>query len=106
MQKIFINKDTNMVEQILSVNSYDELPDNYFSNCYPIKDDLDNIKGYNLRYNKEKEIFEEVEGIPALEEVKVEKTDNEEIEKIKAENKELRAEIEEIKNLLTVKEVI
>ena len=52
MQKVFINKETNMVEQILKVETYEELSNDYFLNCYPVEDALDEVNGYNLRYNK------------------------------------------------------
>lgn len=108
MQKVFINKETDMVEQILEIREGEIIPDDYFLNCYAIEDKDNKINAYNLRYNKETKSFEIVEGVPAKEEVEViKKVDSEEeLRKIKEENKELRAEIEEIKNLLTKKEVI
>lgn len=99
MQKVFVNKNTNMVEQILKIKSYDELPDNYFPNCYPIEDDLDNVNGYNLRYNKETEEFEEVEGLPAKDEVEIVEK-NEDIKQLKEENEELKARIEKLESLV------
>lgn len=108
MNKVFINKETNMVEQILEIREGEVIPDNYFPNCYGVDDLEGEIGAYNLRYNKETKEFEEVEGLPAKDEVEIiEKPNNEdELRKIKEENKELRAEIEEIKNLLSGKGVL
>lgn len=107
MNKVFINKETNMVEQILGIRQGEIIPDNYFSNCYAVEDKKGKVNAYNLRYNKETGEFKEVEGVPAKDEVKViEKNENEEIERIKSENKELRAEIEEIKKILAGKGVL
>lgn len=99
MQKVFINKKTNMVEQILKVETYEELSNDYFPNCYPIEDDLDKVNAYNLRYNKETGEFEEVEGLPAKEEVKVIEK-NEDIKQLKEENEELKARIEKLESLV------
>ncbi len=52
MNKVFINKDTDMVEQIFEVKTIDELPDDYFSNCYSVIDEEGKINAYNLKYNK------------------------------------------------------
>jgi FtsZ-binding cell division protein ZapB len=101
MQKIFINKETDMVEQILKVETNDELPDNYFPNCYAIIDEEDKINAYNLKYNKETKEFEVVEGLPAKDEVVVEeKVSNTDIEQLKKENEELKKENEIFKERL------
>lgn len=99
MQKIFINKETNMVEQILKVESYEELSDDYFPNCYPIEDALNKINGYNLRYNKGTERFEEVEGLLAKDEVEIIEK-NEDIKQLKEENEDLKNRIEKLENLV------
>lgn len=96
MQKIFVNKDTNIVEQILKVETYEELPDNYFENCYPILDEEDKINAYNLRYNKETGEFKKVEGVPAKDEVKIIEK-NEDINQLKAENEKLKKDNEKLK---------
>lgn len=99
MQKIFINKETNMVEQILKVETKDELQDEYFDNCYAYLDKEDKINAYNLKYNKESNLFEEVEGIPPFAEVEI-KEKNDDIEKLKKENEELKKENESFKERL------
>ena len=99
MQKVFINKETNMVEQILKVETYEELSNDYFLNCYPVEDALDEVNGYNLRYNKETEEFEEVEGLPAKDEVEIVEK-NEDIKQLKEENEELKARIEKLESLV------
>lgn len=104
MQKIFVNKDTNMVEQILKVESYDELPDNYFNNCYSVIDEEEKINAYNLRYNKETNEFEIVEGLKAKDEAIVEETlSKEDYNNLKKENEDLKSRIEKLEELLNVR---
>lgn len=105
MNKVYCNIFTNRVEQILKVEDYNELSDDYFNNCYAVKDDLGEVKGYNLVYNKEDGTFKEIEGIPAFEEAIVE-DETKEIESIKEENQKLREEMEEIKKLLAMKGMV
>jgi hypothetical protein len=101
MQKVFINKITNMVEQILKVEKLDELPDDYFSNCYAVIDEEEKINTYNLKYNKETGEFEVVEGILAKDEVIVERTLNlEDFNNLKKENEDLKARLEKVENFL------
>lgn len=97
MNKIFCNKVTNMVEQIINIDTDTRWDENWFPNCYVIDDPLNEISTYNLRYNKEKEIFEVVEGMKEKEEAEVIPS---EIEKMKTENELLRKEIDEIKNMI------
>ena len=101
MQKIYINKETNMVEQILKVESENELPDNYFPTCYAILDIDNNINGYNLRYNLETKEFEVIEGIPAKDEVVIDKAPSiEDFKNLKEENEELKNRLDKIENLI------
>lgn len=101
MQKIFINKNTNMVEQILYVESVDELPDNYFSTCYAVLDLDDKVNGYNLKYNNATESFEEVEGIKAFEEVEVKKQPTiEDYNSLKEENEELKNRLDKVEGMI------
>lgn len=100
MQKVFINKNTNMVEQILKEEK-EEIREDYFPNCYMIEDLEENIKGYNLRYNKEEGIFEVVEGLPAMDEVIVIKQPTaEDYNALKEENKELKDRLDNIENII------
>lgn len=104
MQKIFINKESNRVEQILKVETMSEVADDYFNNCYAIIDKEEKINAYNLRYDKETEEFKVIEGIPERDEVIiVEKNENDEIEKLKNENEELKSRLEKIEELLNEK---
>ena len=106
MNKVFINKETDMVEQILSVKTEDELPDNYFSNCYAVLDKEDKIKTYNLKYNKETKEFTEVEGIKPFDIPEViEKVTNEEFLQLKSEKEELEKRLEKLESLLNVEEI-
>lgn len=101
MQKIYINKETNLVEQILKVKSPSEFSDEYFETCYSVLDTEDKVKGYNLRYNKEAEEFEIVEGMEAVAEVVViEKEETNELKKLKKENEELKDRLERIENTI------
>lgn len=104
MNKVFINKDTDMVEQILEVKTIDELPDDYFPNCYSIIDEEGKINAYNLRYNKESKIFEVIKGMPPKYEVTVIKQPTlEDIQALHKENVRLNQEKlnleERIKNI-------
>lgn len=101
MQKIFINKNTNMVEQILDIREGEVIPDDYFSNCYAIEDLEGKINAYNLKYNKDLEKFEVVEGIPAKEEVTVEKAPTtEDFNNLKKENEELKTRLDNLETLI------
>lgn len=101
MQKVFINKETNMVEQILPIKTVDELPDDYFSTCYAIIDELDEVNTYNLRYNKEEKTFEVVEELPAIDEVIVMKQPTtEDYNALKEENEKLKSRLDNIENLI------
>ncbi len=101
MQKIFVNKETNLVEQILKE---EEISEDYFTNCYMVEDKEEKINAYNLKYNKKTQEFEEVEGIPAKDEVIVIKQPtSEEIQEIKKENEDLKARMEKLEELLNVR---
>ena len=104
MNKVFINKETNMVEQILPIQTEDELPDDYFPNCYPVIDREGKINAYNLRYNKDTKEFEIVEGVPAMAKVKVIKQPTvEDFNNLKEENEELKTRLEKLEELLNVR---
>lgn len=101
MKKVFINKVSNMVEQILEEAEGEIIGEDYFPNCYMIEDIEGNINSYNLRYNKEEKIFEVVEGIPAFDEVDIIKQPTtEDFENLKNENEELKARLERIEDLI------
>ncbi|MDZ5010892.1 hypothetical protein GNF77_18750, partial [Clostridium perfringens] len=68
MNKVFCNKETNMVEQIINIDIDTRFEENWFSNCYVVDDINNEINAYNLRYNKEMKKFESVEGVPDFEE--------------------------------------
>ncbi len=108
MNKVFINKDTDIVEQILEVKTIDELPDDYFPNCYSVIDEEGKISAYNLRYNKESKIFEIVEGIPPKDEVIVIKQPTlEDIQALRKENIRLSQEKLDLeKRIKNIEEVL
>lgn len=101
MQKIFINKETNLVEQILKEEIGEVIREDYFPSCYMVEDLEENIKGYNLRYNKEEGIFEVVEGLPVFAEVNIIKQPTpEDYSALKKENEELKDRLDNIENML------
>ncbi len=101
MQKIYINKETNMVEQILTIKTIDELPDDYFPNCYSYLDIEDKINAYNLRYNKESKEFEVLIDVPAKDEVIVEENPTkEDFDNLKQENEDLKARLDKLESLI------
>lgn len=104
MNKVFCNKDTDMVEQILEIREGDVIQDDYFPNCYAIDDIEGKVNAYNLKYNKELNIFEVIEGIPAKDEVIIIKQPTaEEIQEIKKENEDLKSRLEKLEELLNVR---
>ena len=101
MNKVFINKDTDIVEQILEVKTIDELPDDYFSSCYSVIDEEDKINAYNLKYNKETKEFEVVEGLPPRDEVEIIKQPSaEDYNNLKQENEDLKDRVEKLEGLI------
>lgn len=104
MNKIFINKETDMVEQILEIREGEIISDDYFSNCYAIEDMEGNINAYNLKYNKETKDFEVVEGLPAKEEgIVIRQPSAEDFQELKNENEDLKARMEKLEQLLKVR---
>lgn len=101
MQKVFINRETNMVEQILKEVEGEEIREDYFTNCYMVDDPENKVNGYNIKYNKETEKFEEVEGIPPFDEVVIIKQPtSEDYNALKKENEELKERLDNIENLI------
>lgn len=100
MKKIFVNKKTDMVEQILEIKDGEIIPDNYFPNCYAIEDLEGKVDAYNLRYNKDVDKFEVVEGLKAKEDVTIIPS---EVEGLKQENEDLKTRIEKLEELLNVR---
>ena len=93
MNKVFINKETDMVEQILEIREGEIIPDDYFPNCYAVEDVEGNLNAYNLKYNKDLERFEVVEGLEERDEVIVEEAIS---------NEELKKENEKLENKIAV----
>lgn len=62
MNKVYVNKETNLVEQIINIDVDTRWGEDWFPWCY-IVDDADNsLKHHGYRYNLETEEFEEIEG--------------------------------------------
>lgn len=89
-----------MVEQILEIKDGEIIPDNYFPNCYAIEDLEGKVDAYNLRYNKDVDKFEVVEGLKAKEDVTIIPS---EVEGLKQENEDLKTRIEKLEELLNVR---
>lgn len=101
MNKVYCNKETDMVEQILEIREGEIIPDDYFPNCYAIEDIEEKVNAYNLKYNKETKEFEVVEGIPAKAEVVIEKTPTaEDFNNLKQENEELKSRLDKLESLI------
>ncbi|MDZ5033975.1 hypothetical protein GNF81_14605, partial [Clostridium perfringens] len=47
MNKVFCNKETNMVEQIINIDIDTRFEENWFSNCYVVDDINNEINAYN-----------------------------------------------------------
>lgn len=62
MQKICVNKEDNMVNQIFDLSDYPEFKPEDYPYCYVIDDEDNKIKHYGYKYNLETEEFEEIEG--------------------------------------------
>lgn len=104
MNKVFINKDSNMVEQILEIREGEIIPDDYFPNCYAVEDMEGKINAYNLRYNNETKEFEVVEGLPAKEEgIVIKQPAVEDFQELKNENEDLKARLDKLEQLLNVR---
>lgn len=101
MNKVYCNKETDMVEQIINIDVDTRWDENWFPNCYVVDDHENKISTYNLKYNKEKEVFEIVEGLNPKDAVEVTPSANEKIEALEKENENLKKEIQEIKNMIT-----
>lgn len=87
MNKIFCNKETNMVEQIINIDIDKNFSEDWFPNCYVVDDPENNINAYNLKYNKDLEVFEVVQGLNPKDEIVIE--ESEEKNKIKQLTEEL-----------------
>lgn len=61
MQKICVNIMDDVVNQIFNLSDYPEFNPDDYPYCYVIDDENDSITHYGFKYNKELEIFEEIE---------------------------------------------
>lgn len=104
MNKVYCNKETDMVEQIINIDIDTNWSEDWFSNCYVVDDSENKISTYNLRYNKDTKEFEIVEGIPAKEEVEIIKQPtSEDIKKLQNENEELKTRMKKLEEALKIK---
>lgn len=104
MNKVYCNKETDLVEQIINIDVDTRWQENWFPNCYVVDDPNNEINTYNLRYNKETKEFEIVEGLKPKEEVIVIKQPTvEDFNNLKEENEDLKARMEKLEELLNVR---
>lgn len=119
MNKVFCNRETNMVEQIICIDIDKRFDESWYPHCYIIDDEDNEVQGYNLKYNIETEQFDIVEGIEARPETEFEKSVVEELQEqinllqvmtiptnemdaLRQENKELKDELDIIKRHLGI----
>ncbi len=109
MQKIYLNKETHVVEQIIKedYDHFDSYNNDTFGESFYMVIDADNIiNGYNVRYNKELlqfEILPEVKSyeVKSYTESYVEPNETQiQIEELKKENKQLNEKLDKILILL------
>lgn len=96
MNKIYVDKQTNMVSQIINIEVDKEWSESWYPNCYIVDDENNEITSYGYRYNLEKKEFEVVEDY----EEQVIEVEPSEIEELKKANEELKAEITIIQGAL------
>lgn len=89
MNKVYVNKETNLVEQIINIDVDTTWSEDWFPWCYIVDDEDNSLKHHGYKYNLETEKFEEIEGFEEPE-VIVEPPRAEVVEKI---TKDLEAEL-------------
>lgn len=62
MNKVYVNKETNLVEQIINIDVDTRWSEDWFPWCYIVDDEDNSLKHHGYRYNLETEEFEEIEG--------------------------------------------
>lgn len=67
MQKICVNKEDNLINQIFDLADYPEFKPEHYPYCYVIDDENNEITHYGYRYNLELEKFELIEGYEEVE---------------------------------------
>ncbi len=104
MQKIYLNKETHVVEQIIKedYDHFDSYNNDTFGESFYMVIDADNIiNGYNVRYNKELLQFEILPEVKSYTESYVEPNETQiQIEELKKENKQLNEKLDKILILL------
>lgn len=109
MQKIYLNKETHVVEQIIKedYDHFDSYNNDTFGESFYMVIDADNIiNGYNVRYNKELlqfEILPEVKSyeVKSYTESYVEPNETQiQINKLKEENKLLNKKLDRVLAIL------
>lgn len=61
MNKVYVNKETNLVEQIINIDVDPNWSEGWFPWCYVVDDEDNSLKHHGYKYNLETEEFEEIE---------------------------------------------
>lgn len=93
MNKVYVNKETNMVEQIINIDVDTRWDPYWFPWCYIVDDPENKVDSYNLRYNTETGEFEVNEDFIPVE-TKIEDSEQQK------EMKQLKEELEMTQNAL------
>lgn len=62
MNKVFCNKETNLVEQIINIDIDETFEESWFPWCYVVDDPDNSLKHHGYIYNIDTKKFEEIEG--------------------------------------------
>ena len=100
MNKVYCNKETDIVEQIINIDVDTRWDENWFPNCYVVDDPENKVQTYNLKYNKEIVDFEIVEGKAEKDVAEVIPSANEKIEALEKENTDLKARLEKLESAI------
>lgn len=96
MNKVYVNKETNLVEQIINIDVNTRWSKDWFPWCYIVDDENNSLKHHGYKYNLETEQFEEIEGYEEPVTI-IEKSQNEKVEDMLAQRDN---EIAELKKML------
>ena len=99
MNKVYVNKETNLVEQIINIDVNTRWSKDWFPWCYIVDDENNSLKHHGYRYNLETEKFEEIECYEEPPTI-IEKSQNEKIQDMQIMMMEKDKEIEDLKHMI------
>lgn len=85
MNKVFVDKTTNVVSQIINIDKDPRWSEDWFSWCYVVDDPDNKINSYGYTYNLETKKFEEIKGYKEPEVIIEEKQEVQDIQDLKKE---------------------